>query len=281
MTTFPADLPGRSAESDTDSFAGLSLADVLDARDAYHVHLVRQRHVMATAVGRYLVRIDDDDTEGALSLAERLTLPPGRRLNFPSTLFGGGYVCLTEVQGIQRVGTVACVVSDGIRSYAPTNRHVAGRAGQRITSLVGGLEVPLGVAAARSVWRMPFERASPALAARRAEVAVDAGLIEIDDISRWTTQVFGIGQLGPSSTSAPRPWVCGWSGNRSRPSAAPRGRCRARSRPCSTATAPAAASSTSPTHRRTPGRPATAAPGPATPARSGQSTTWNGLQPRR
>src|SRR4051794_33322908 len=69
-----------TADSGTESFAGLSLADVLDARDAYHVHLVRQRHVVATAVGRYLVRIDDDlGGVRPLSLAERLALPPGQR----------------------------------------------------------------------------------------------------------------------------------------------------------------------------------------------------------
>ena len=34
----------------------LSLADVLEARDAYHVHLLNLPHVVATAVGRYLKR---------------------------------------------------------------------------------------------------------------------------------------------------------------------------------------------------------------------------------
>ena len=44
------------------------------------MHLVRQRHVVATAVGRYLVRVDDEDTRGRpLSLEQRLALPPGER----------------------------------------------------------------------------------------------------------------------------------------------------------------------------------------------------------
>ena len=266
--------PYGTADSTTDGFAGLSLTDVLDARDAYHVHLVRQRHVVATAVGRYLVRSNDDPGNGRpLSLAERLALPPGQQpartlqnssvrpwswpcvlvfvdewmdaeeirqapdqmvprrlylpdgrmvptcvvytppvpvansdahaeltpvtLSFPSALFGGGYVCLTQVQGQQRVGTIACLVSDGARTYALTNRHVAGQPGQHVTSLVGGLEIPIGVAAGRSVSRVEFEHAYPGLPARRAEIAVDAGLIDIDDLTRWTTQVFGIGQLGP------------------------------------------------------------------------------------
>ena len=46
--------PPGARDADTDSFAGLSLAD---ARDTYHVHLGASRHVVATAVGRDLVRV--------------------------------------------------------------------------------------------------------------------------------------------------------------------------------------------------------------------------------
>ena len=35
------------------SFQYLSLRDLLDAREAYHVHLTRMRNVIATAVGLY------------------------------------------------------------------------------------------------------------------------------------------------------------------------------------------------------------------------------------
>src|SRR5262245_25202386 len=40
-------------------FASLSLSDLLDARDAYHVHLSHLENVVATAVGRYLIRDGD------------------------------------------------------------------------------------------------------------------------------------------------------------------------------------------------------------------------------
>jgi hypothetical protein len=44
------------------------------------VHLERQRHVVATAVGRYLVRIEEGpDGDRPLSLTERLALPTGQR----------------------------------------------------------------------------------------------------------------------------------------------------------------------------------------------------------
>ncbi|WP_132423133.1 S1/P1 Nuclease [Pseudonocardia endophytica] len=267
-------------------FAGLSLPDLLDARDAYHVHLLRQPNVVATAVGRYLVRTEDEgsDADAPMRLADRLALPPGERpprtlqnssvrpwswpcvlvfvdrwmdadeihaapdemvprrlylpdgrmvptcvvyappvpsgatarlpatLSFPSALFGGGYACLAAVQGGQRSGTIACVVTDGLRTYALTNRHVAGRAGQVVTTMVGGDEVRLGVAAGKSVGRLPFEHAYPGLAGRRAEVAVDAGLIEVDDVGRWTTQIFGVGELGPMVDLGPETLSLGMLG---------------------------------------------------------------------
>jgi len=37
----------------------LSLRDLLQARDLYHVHLMRHPNVVATAIGRYRIRIGD------------------------------------------------------------------------------------------------------------------------------------------------------------------------------------------------------------------------------
>ena len=46
---------------------------------------------------------------------------------------------------------------------------------------------------------MEFEHAYPELPAQRTEIAVDASLIDIDDLTRWTTRVFGVGKLGPEN----------------------------------------------------------------------------------
>src|SRR5688572_6423394 len=40
-------------------YASMSVRDLLDARDAYHVHLSSLANVVATAVGRYLIHKDD------------------------------------------------------------------------------------------------------------------------------------------------------------------------------------------------------------------------------
>jgi hypothetical protein len=49
----------RSSDSVLDiekDFNMLSLRDLVAARDLYHLHLVDRQHVVATAVGRYLIR---------------------------------------------------------------------------------------------------------------------------------------------------------------------------------------------------------------------------------
>lgn len=59
------DLTDYQAAENT--YSQLSLVDLLDARDQYHVHLMRQPNVVATAIGRYLIRNDDSwpDEKGA------------------------------------------------------------------------------------------------------------------------------------------------------------------------------------------------------------------------
>ena len=42
-------------------FASLSVRDLLDARDHYHVHLANLENVIGTAVGRYRIRYSDPD----------------------------------------------------------------------------------------------------------------------------------------------------------------------------------------------------------------------------
>ena len=50
------------------SVRSLSLRDVLDAREAYHVHLLNLPHVVATAVGRYLKRREERPVAGGESV---------------------------------------------------------------------------------------------------------------------------------------------------------------------------------------------------------------------
>lgn len=238
------------------SFASLSVKDVLDAREAYHVHLLHLEHVVATAVGRYrFVRDDpnekkDGGTRGrdvprSLSNSEvrdyswpcvlvfvdhwmkreefaskfdevvppRLYLPDGRViptcvvlaeeqperpgqktvLRFPRSMLGGGYPSISEVQGETRFATIGCLVSDGDSTYALTNLHVAGENGRELFTLVNGARERLGVTSEKQVGKLPFEQAYSGFSSPRTVVNLDAALVRVDDLSRWTSQVYGIG----------------------------------------------------------------------------------------
>jgi hypothetical protein len=47
-------------------YSSLSIRDLLDARDAYHVHLSHKQNVIATAIGKYLIRNKDVDSKQAV-----------------------------------------------------------------------------------------------------------------------------------------------------------------------------------------------------------------------
>src|SRR6185503_13562645 len=49
-------LMNRDFDPNARSFSSLSVKDLLDARDAYHVHLCHLDNVFATAIGRFLIR---------------------------------------------------------------------------------------------------------------------------------------------------------------------------------------------------------------------------------
>jgi len=119
-------------------------------------------------------------------------------LTFASHVIGGGYPVVTEVQGRDHVGTIACLVTDGERYYALTNQHVAGAAGQEIYSLIKGERVRIWVAAGGLMSRRkaPFTDLYPGFAGADTQSNLDIGLIDIDDSGLWTAQVFGLGVLG-------------------------------------------------------------------------------------
>ncbi|MBO9670952.1 MAG: hypothetical protein J7485_10580 [Sphingobium sp.] len=63
-----------------DRFHALSVRDLLDAREAYHVHLSNKTNVFATAIGLYLIRDDGDADDKKPGIHERKATAPPRRL---------------------------------------------------------------------------------------------------------------------------------------------------------------------------------------------------------
>ena len=101
------------------------------------------------------------------------------------------------MQGQEHVASVACLVTDGHKTYALTNRHVAGEAGSPIFAIIGGNKVRIGESSKLQLGRKPFSKLYPSWPGDKVFVDLDVGLIDVDDLNRWTTQVYGVGEIGP------------------------------------------------------------------------------------
>lgn len=122
--------------------------------------------------------------------------PPIDDILFSPDLLGGGYPVLSHVQGESRIGSIGCLVTDGHAVFALTNRHVAGPVSQESFSVVNGERNRIGEAVEPSLREIPLVDAYPGLPGFRTNVNLDAGLLRVDEISNWTSQVYGIGEIG-------------------------------------------------------------------------------------
>jgi hypothetical protein len=115
---------------------------------------------------------------------------------YPSNLVGGGYPILADVQGQEHVASVGCLVTDGHSTYALTNRHVAGAPGEILYSILNGNKMPIGKTSKLQLTRKLFQDVYAEWPGKDTYVNLDIGLIEVDDVNRWTTQIYGIGEIG-------------------------------------------------------------------------------------
>lgn len=268
-------MPANSSTADVlsgaNQFSNLSLLDLLEARDLFHVQLLNKRNVVATAVGRYLVRdsdpwpqqgngkkaqasapakaksprrldnshVRDYSWPCVLVFVERwadatdflharnglsnddfippaIYMPDGRKvpvcvveaprdqyappavreIKFASNLIGGGYPVIADVQEEEHIASIGCMVTDGHKVYALTNRHVSGAPGEIIYSLLDGKKVPIGKASRLQLTRKPFQQIYSGWPGKEIFANLDIGLIEVNDLSQWTAQVYGIGEMG-------------------------------------------------------------------------------------
>jgi hypothetical protein len=115
---------------------------------------------------------------------------------FPGSYLGGGYPIIAQVQDQEHVASVGCLVTDGHLVYALTNRHVTGATGETIYSILNGNRVAVGTSSGSQLTRLNFEEVYPGWPGKDVYVHLDIGLIEVDDVNRWTTQVYGVGEIG-------------------------------------------------------------------------------------
>jgi hypothetical protein len=120
------------------------------------------------------------------------------KLPFPSLQISPGYTVLTDaIQGMSRVASIGCMVSDGHKLYAVTSRHVAGREGEKLFTYLGNKKTQIGAASDLQLGHVSFQKAYDGWPGRNVFVNVDVGLIEITDARQWSPSIYGIGRLGP------------------------------------------------------------------------------------
>jgi len=129
--------------------------------------------------------------------------PATPNIQFPLNNIGGGNPVIANVQGQKHVATLACLVTDGHRTYALTNRHVAGDPGEVLCSRLGGAEEPVGRSSGKQLTRLPFSSVYTGCPGRDVYLNLDAGLIDIDNLNKWTAQVHGLGTLAPLADLPP------------------------------------------------------------------------------
>ncbi len=112
-------------------------------------------------------------------------------------LIGGGFPIRVDVQNSVHIASVGCLVTDGHTIYALTSRHVAGPEGTTVyTQSRHGVNL-VGRSGAKQLTKCDFSLLYPEFPSVKTLVNLDVGLVEVDDIHRWTTQVYGIGRIGP------------------------------------------------------------------------------------
>jgi hypothetical protein len=239
------------------NYQSLSVADLLEAREAYHIHLLHLDNVFATAIGSFRIRIKDEDHKhydpkahkdrGKIATPRTLLntvvrpwswpcvlvfvkewikpadlehyrdqivppflyLPDGRtiptctvqedlyqgeiepllNLQAKAPVLASGQPIFTEVQGEVHVGTVTCIVSDGAKYFALTNQHAAGEKGTVVYVSVDGELVRIGVSAGLEQKRRRFEEIYPGLPGKFTMSNLDFGLIELDSVAHWTSNM--------------------------------------------------------------------------------------------
>jgi len=248
------------------NFNSLSIKDLVEARDLFHVHLINKKNVIATAVSRYRIRKTDpwpnetgyNKSISPLTKKEKRTLdnsevreyswpcilvfvdqweqrdelaqsgqddivpraiymPDGRvvpicvveappvyennefinpsNIIFPQTYVGGGFPVIVKTQGMERIASIGCVVTDGNKYYALTNKHVSGEEGTEVFTKLKGSVVRIGTTSDKKLGKIRFEDIYDEWKGKKIFINNDIGLVEIDDQNMWKTDVFGIGQI--------------------------------------------------------------------------------------
>jgi hypothetical protein len=166
---------------------------------------VPRDEIGANAVPRRLYLPDGREVPTCVVLAppDESEPPAARPPANSSGMLGGGYMAIRNGQGVEQIGTIACLVQRQGSFYALTNKHVAGADENPVLAVVGDSLETVGKPMGDGVTKRTLSSVFDGWPGDRTFVNIDAGLIRIDDVSRWTAQVFGIGEVGELFDATP------------------------------------------------------------------------------
>jgi hypothetical protein len=116
-------------------------------------------------------------------------------LQFPTNLIGGGSPLIIHSQGTDFIATAGCLVDDGHKYYALTNKHVIGDAGEIVRTRMGTRLMDIGVSSGKSLNKVSYTKLYPAWQSSNIYVSCDAGLVEVNDLQRWKAEIIGIDRI--------------------------------------------------------------------------------------
>jgi hypothetical protein len=160
---------------------------------------------------------DDEGRHPTDMVPQRLYMPDGRAVpvcvvqveeapddtdaqtlvgRWPASWLGGGFPITTRVQQSEHMATAGCLVSDGHLTYVLTARHACGEPKTPIYSRLRGGELQIGESAEKQLTRKAFSEVYPAFPGKQSYLALDVGLVRVDDVNQWTRQVYGLPAVG-------------------------------------------------------------------------------------
>jgi len=143
----------------------------------------------------------------AANLPSRPVVPSGQT----SGSIGIGSPLYVDAQGMLRMGTASCMVSDGSDFYVLTNNHLAGELGRPVRALFRGIPQVIGsTQGTRRLTEKTFSDVYPDLPGRESVVNLDAALVRLDDATSWDSKALAkpLGQVADfSAETASLAWI--------------------------------------------------------------------------
>ena len=115
-------------------------------------------------------------------------------VTLPQTKFGGGLPISVKVQGDEHFATAGCLVSDGHSPMPSRRTRLAG--GTLVSSSLRRGTMAIGKGSGKQLTRLPFSDVYPDFPNRKSYLTLDVGLVELDDVTEWTSNIYGLPPIG-------------------------------------------------------------------------------------